>query len=414
MPKTAISIIGLGKRYWLRREAAERYTSLRDAIPRGIKELISKPARSAKNDASEEFWALRDVSLDVQPGESVGIIGRNGAGKSTLLKILARITEPTTGRVSLRGRATSLLEVGTGFHPELTGRENIYLNAAILGLSRTDIRARLDEIVAFAEVEKFLDTPVKRYSSGMYMRLAFAVAAHVQPEILILDEVLAVGDMAFQRKCFSRLGDLAAQQQTTVLMISHNMQALLRLCQRGILLHAGRLVAEGGISSVVEQYHSQFAENRLSFDCTLLPRADHLRAQILIQRVAIEGSDAGVAFGAALEFQLTLQQNGSAPGLIIAWAVFASHGDEIASACVAVITLPAGRFTASLRVPHLRLAPGRYTVNFGLRSDHGEEDFVSQGLVFDVLPNDLAAAVWTETIRAPVVPQTEITALEPA
>ncbi len=414
MDDAAIRICELGKRYRLRQQSAQRYTALRDVIRQGVRNMISRAPRLQSHENGEEFWALQDVSFEVQPGESVGIIGRNGAGKSTLLKILARITEPTTGKIAWRGRMASLLEVGTGFHPELTGRENIYLNAAILGMSRADIRARLDEIVAFAEVERFLDTPVKRYSSGMYMRLAFAVAAHVQPDILVLDEVLAVGDAAFQRKCLSRLGDLAAHQHTTVLMISHNMQALLRLCQRGLLLHEGRLMAQGGIDSVVKQYHSQFAENRLSFDCTHLPRADHLRSQILIRRVSIEGSDTGVSFGSALEFQLIVERQGEAPGLAVAWAVFSGHGDEVASARVAAAAMPFPRAIISLRVPHLRLAPGHYTVNFGLHSELGDEDFVSQGLSFDVLSNDLAAAAWTDTIHAPVVPETEITCIEPA
>ena len=414
MAEPAISISGLGKRYRLQRQASERYTALRDVIQQGFKNLVTRKSATDGSREETDFWALRDVSFDVSQGESVGIVGRNGAGKSTLLKILSRITEPTAGRFSWRGRMASLLEVGTGFHPELTGRENIYLNAAILGMNRAEIRARLDQIVAFAEVERFLDTPVKRYSSGMYMRLAFAVAAHVEPDILVLDEVLAVGDIAFQRKCFSRLGDLATQQKTTVLMISHNMQALLRLCDRGLLLHDGRLVAEGGIDSVVQQYHRQFAENRLSFDCTQQPRADRLRLQATIRRVAIEGSDAGVSFGSALEFRLEIEQRVATPGLALAWAVFSSHGDETASARVMVASLPAPRSAICLRIPHLRLAPGHYTVNFGLHSDLGDEDFVSQGLMFDVLPNDLSAAAWTDTIHAPVVPETEITGIEPA
>src|SRR5499426_1186639 len=201
----------------------------------------------------ENFWALNNVSFEVKSGEVVGIIGRNGAGKSTLLKILSRITEPTQGRVRIRGRMASLLEVGTGFHPELTGRENIYLNGSILGMSQTEIQCKFDEIVAFAEVEKFIDTPVKRYSSGMYVRLAFAVAAHLEPEILVVDEVLAVGDHRFQQKCLSKMHDVATHGRT-ILFVSHNMGAISRLCQRTILLNEGRVVTIGPTADVVQLY----------------------------------------------------------------------------------------------------------------------------------------------------------------
>ena len=211
------------------------------------------PAGAARR---EEFWALRDVGFEVDQGEVVGIIGRNGAGKSTLLKLLSRITEPTTGRIELRGRVASLLEVGTGFHPELTGRENIFLNGAILGMTRAEIKRKFDEIVAFAEVEKFVDTPVKRYSSGMYVRLAFAVAAHLEPEILVVDEVLAVGDAEFQKKCLGKMRD-AAQGGRTVLFVSHNMAAVARLCSKSLLLNKGRLAAYGATSDIINTYVSK-------------------------------------------------------------------------------------------------------------------------------------------------------------
>jgi lipopolysaccharide transport system ATP-binding protein len=204
----------------------------------------------------EEFWALRDVSFEVKQGDVVGIIGRNGAGKSTLLKILSRITEPTTGRISLYGRVASLLEVGTGFHQELTGRENIFLNGAILGMTKAEIKRKLDEIVAFSEIEKFLDTPVKRYSSGMYVRLAFAVAAHLEPEILIVDEVLAVGDAAFQKKCLGKMGEVAKGGRT-VLFVSHNMPAVQALCSKAIYLHQGTVRAAGPVDSLLQQYLSE-------------------------------------------------------------------------------------------------------------------------------------------------------------
>jgi lipopolysaccharide transport system ATP-binding protein len=239
MSSPVIIIENLGKKYRLTHQAErQRYTALRDVIAEKAKRLFHRsPPREPKISATtEDFWALKDVSLEIKQGEVVGIIGRNGAGKSTLLKILSQITEPTTGRVRIRGRVASLLEVGTGFHPELTGRENIYLNGAILGMSRAEIRRKFDEIVAFAEVEKFLDTPVKRYSSGMYVRLAFGVAAHLEPEILVVDEVLAVGDAEFQKKCLGKMKDVSKGGRT-VLFVSHNMAAVKSLTTRGVVLH---------------------------------------------------------------------------------------------------------------------------------------------------------------------------------
>ena len=261
-----ITVENLGKKYRLDHHVQrQRYTALRDVITANAKRLIRFPfTRRGLSDSSgrtEEFWALKHVSFEVNQGEVVGIIGPNGAGKSTLLKILSRITEPTAGRVRLRGRVASLLEVGTGFHPELTGRENIYLNGAILGMARAEIRRKFDEIVAFAEVEKFLDTPVKRYSSGMYVRLAFAVAAHLEPEILVVDEVLAVGDAEFQKKCLGKMQDVSMGGRT-VLFVSHNMAAVQSLCGTGILLDGGRLLHLGSIGSVIGEYagrlHSTF------------------------------------------------------------------------------------------------------------------------------------------------------------
>jgi lipopolysaccharide transport system ATP-binding protein len=241
----AISVRGLSKSYTIAHNQ-QRATTLAEALMRKLRH----PFRSVDR---ETFWALKDVSFDVKKGEVVGIIGRNGAGKSTLLKVLSRITEPTTGEIDLYGRVGSLLEVGTGFHPELTGRENIYLNGGILGMSRGEIKKQFDAIVDFAEVEKFLDTPVKRYSSGMYVRLAFAVAAHLNPEILIVDEVLAVGDQAFQQKCLGKMKDVA-QSGRTVLFVSHNMAAVAELCTRGIFLQKGQLREDSVAAEVVRHY----------------------------------------------------------------------------------------------------------------------------------------------------------------
>jgi len=250
----------LGKRYTIGHQAGRGdQTTFREVLVQNAKNLWNKSRDliSGKpviaGDTMEEVWALRDVSFEIKRGEAVGIIGRNGAGKSTLLKILSRITEPTTGRVTIKGRVASLLEVGTGFHSELTGRENIYLNGTILGMTRSEIKKKFDEIVAFSEVERYLDTPVKRYSSGMYVRLAFAVAAHLEPEILVVDEVLAVGDAEFQKKCLGKMGDVA-QEGRTVLFVSHNMVAVHQLCQSGIVLKQGIVSFLGDIKNTINQY----------------------------------------------------------------------------------------------------------------------------------------------------------------
>lgn len=257
MSDTAIKVEGLSKRYKIGL-AQERSDTLRDLFVSQVHKvghLFSKAQRAQQNGESS-IWALKDISFEIKQGQVLGIIGRNGAGKSTLLKILSRVTDPTEGYGEINGRVGSLLEVGTGFHPELTGRENIYLNGAILGMTRQEINAKFDEIVAFSEVEKFIDTPVKRYSSGMYLRLAFAVAAHLEPEILVVDEVLAVGDADFQRKCLGKMGDVA-QQGRTVLFVSHNMSAIQRLTQETIVLDKGHILMRGSTPEAVDFYLNQ-------------------------------------------------------------------------------------------------------------------------------------------------------------
>jgi len=247
----------VGKKYLISHQHRERYEALRDVLAGALRGFARRSDRrdaiQGENAATEEFWALRNFDMEIRQGERVGIIGRNGAGKSTLLKVLSRITEPSSGRLRIRGRVASLLEVGTGFHPELTGRENIFLNGAILGMGKAEIRRKFDQIVAFSEVEKFLDTPVKRYSSGMYVRLAFSVAAHLEPEILIVDEVLAVGDAAFQKKCLGKMGD-AGRDGRTVLFVSHNMGAVRQLCERGIVLDGGSKAFDGPVTEAIEHY----------------------------------------------------------------------------------------------------------------------------------------------------------------
>ncbi|HEY7087271.1 MAG TPA: ABC transporter ATP-binding protein, partial [Tepidisphaeraceae bacterium] len=287
---TTIRVNNLSKLYRISHGPATQYRTLRESIT----EAAAKPwraafgkSRSRRESDCDELWALKDVSFDVRPGEVLGIVGRNGAGKSTLLKVLSRITQPTRGRVEMRGRVGSLLEVGTGFHPELTGRENIYLNGAVLGMTRREIQARFDEIVAFAEVERFLDTPVKRFSTGMYMRLAFAVASHLEPEILIVDEVLAVGDAQFQKKCLGRMSEVSREGRT-VLFVSHNMSAIKSLCTRGVLVGDGRIAHDGGVDEVVNRYlNTGIAPIRAGVVPENAPRYSDLKNEARVRRVRL-------------------------------------------------------------------------------------------------------------------------------
>ncbi|HXB06423.1 MAG TPA: polysaccharide ABC transporter ATP-binding protein [Puia sp.] len=281
MANPVIKVEALSKKFIISHEGRERYTTLRDTISRGVKRLTSG---SVSNGRREEFWALKDLDFEINAGDRVGIIGRNGAGKSTLLKVLSRITEPTSGRVNIRGRVASLLEVGTGFHPELTGRENIFLNGAILGMSRAEIRAKFDEIVAFADVERFLDTPVKRYSSGMFVRLAFAVAAHLEPEILIVDEVLAVGDAQFQKKCLGKMEEVSSKDGRTVLFVSHNMGMIKSLCTSAIFLHKGQKVLQGDVFESLAKYIS-FDQAQLNTSAKYLREGEPLGKKMYIKEV---------------------------------------------------------------------------------------------------------------------------------
>ncbi len=249
---TVITVQNVSKSYLLQHQQKEQYLSFREIITSKVKRAFLK--NSDQKNKSETFWALDNVSFNVQQGERLGIIGRNGAGKSTLLKILSRITQPSKGKIGIKGKVASLLEVGTGFHPELTGRENIFLNGSVLGMSKWEIKTRFDEIVAFAEIDKFLDTPVKRYSSGMYVKLAFAVAAHLEPEILIIDEVLAVGDAQFQKKCLGKMEEVSKNQGRTILFVSHNLAALSSLCPSSILLENGKIFQNGPTEKIITTY----------------------------------------------------------------------------------------------------------------------------------------------------------------
>ena len=247
-----ITVENLGKKYRLRHQKQETYATLRDTITRGIKDIFS--ADKNPKSSTEEFWALRNVNFEINQGDRIGIIGRNGAGKSTLLKILSRVVHPTEGRITMEGKIASLLEVGTGFHPELSGRENIYLNGVILGMTRKEIQKKFDEIVAFSEIDKFLDTPVKRYSSGMFVRLAFSVAVHMEPDILIVDEVLSVGDAQFQKKSAAKMEAISKDEGRTILFVSHNMPAMANLCPTSIYLEGGTVKTIGKTDDVVNEY----------------------------------------------------------------------------------------------------------------------------------------------------------------
>ncbi len=291
MSDTIIKVENLSKKYLLSHLADKREQLFSRLLVNKIKDVGARLAGSIKRNTvqaqtTEEFWALKDVSFEIKQGDRVGIIGRNGAGKSTLLKILSRITEPTKGRITIDGRVASLLEVGTGFHSELSGRENIYLNGAILGMSREEIKRKFDEIVAFAEVEKFLDTPVKRYSSGMYVRLAFAVAAHLEPEILIVDEVLAVGDMQFQKKCLGKMEDVSTKEGRTVLFVSHNMPAIRQLCKTGIVLGSGSLIMQGNTADCIDIYSHSDARKA----ATIVSHITKLNSNIRIDQVTVNGN----------------------------------------------------------------------------------------------------------------------------
>src|SRR5215211_4017808 len=290
MTTAAIRAHALGKRYELGR-TLRRHATLRETLMDGAAAMLRAMRRGSAADGGREFWALRDVTFEIAAGEAVGVIGGNGAGKSTLLKLLSRVTAPTVGRAEIHGRVGSLLEVGTGFHPDLTGRENVFLNGAILGMRGSEIARKFDEIVAFAEVEKFIDTPVKRYSSGMYLRLAFAVAAHLEPEVLLVDEVLAVGDAGFQRKCLGKMGDVAASGRTVV-FVSHNMDAVLRLCTRALLLEHGRVAESGPSAEVVAGYLARGgtgAQPARWIDLADAPRRGSAEARFTRVRYAVPG-----------------------------------------------------------------------------------------------------------------------------
>lgn len=365
MDQPIIEIENIGKRYKIGANK-ERYLSLRDEMAKWLS-VASRRKRVAKG----EFWALKDINFTVQQGEAVGIIGKNGAGKSTLLKLLSKITPPTTGRIIRRGRVASLLEVGTGFHPELTGRENIYLNGSILGMSRREIARKFDEIVAFSEVEKFLDTPVKRYSSGMYVRLAFAVAAHLEPEILVVDEVLAVGDVEFQKKCLGKMSDVATAGRT-VLFVSHNLSAVSQLCSRGILLNQGEIDYIGEVRDTLARYCKPLEEQ--AGETHVMNRFDEVdtkQREAEIRRVYLTRPDNSIAdtffIGDSMTINFDLAFLKEVPEFQMSFVVRSSIGSNIYH-CVSTDTLSFfqggnSETTVSATFPCIGLYPGNYVVD---------------------------------------------------
>lgn len=396
MSTPIITVENLGKQYRLNHQVQRQpYVALRDVIaecakrafmprrPRPFEQRNSTPPRS------EDFWALKDVSFEIQPGEVVGIIGRNGAGKSTILKILSRITDPTAGRVRIRGRVGSLLEVGTGFHPELTGRENIYLNGAILGMKKAEIRRKFDEIVTFAEIEKFLDTPVKRYSSGMYVRLAFAVAAHLDPEILIVDEVLAVGDAEFQKKCLGKMENVAREHGRTVLFVSHNMAAIKSLTTHAIVLDAGCVEFDGQTSSAIETYLRRTSNRSATRTGKSWSRGTHtsIRAVRLVD--AEGGCTSSYMPGQPLRVEVELETDGTA-GLSLEIFLTDVHGSKLGMASSFQFhgqTLPSqdGIYDCRFEFEPMWLASGKYSVDVRTSVINVDWDHsVEQALEFDV------------------------------
>jgi lipopolysaccharide transport system ATP-binding protein len=366
MTEPIIRVENLGKKYLLKHKAGgERYRALRDVLTSGLKTGFGLFAKHGQASATrEEFWALKDVSFEVNEGEVVGIIGRNGAGKSTLLKILSRITEPTTGRVTLNGRVASLLEVGTGFHPELTGRENIYLNGTVLGMRRAEIARKFDEIVAFAEVEKFLDTPVKRYSSGMYVRLAFAVAAHLEPEILVVDEVLAVGDAAFQKKCLGKMSEVARGGRT-VLFVSHNMGAIKTLCTSGVLLREGHVEMTGRIDEIVKAYNTTLQQHSTLMYEQKHPGPDYPHfTRIEIQQPASEHGVLAMHEAAQVVFDIDTR---SVSNLIVGVIVRNAEGTILFDSSDEFADHNLSHQTRRIcRIPPYALAEGEYYLTAGL------------------------------------------------
>ena len=341
--------------------------------------------------AGDFVWALKDISFDVHQGEVLGIIGKNGAGKSTLLKILSRVTKPTTGRIRVKGRIASLLEVGTGFHPELTGRENIFLNGAIMGMTKLEIKSKLDEIIDFAGVEKYIDTPVKRYSSGMYVRLAFAVAAHLDPEILIVDEVLAVGDAEFQKKCLGKMKDVSQKDGRTVLFVSHNLEAVQKLCTRGVLLENGEFSHYGQMKSVLDKYLS--ISKAKTYHFTFNQQKENPIGAI--RNLTIENPNGplitDIQIGVGIQFLISFELFQTVNEFIIGIGICSSGGIAIQTTWSLPTRLTNGKYEVIFNNNAIFYAPGNYFLNIGISSKDKNIEFIEHGAQFTVssiVPNN--------------------------
>ncbi len=386
----AIKIEHLSKKYIIGHQRQAHYVALRDVLAHKFRSLGQRlrhplsPNREVIKE--EELWALRDINLEIKQGERVGIIGRNGAGKSTLLKVLSRITEPTTGRLTMNGRVASLLEVGTGFHPELTGRENIFLNGAILGMSKKEIQRKFDEIVAFAETEKFLDTPVKRYSSGMYVRLAFAVAAHLEPEILVVDEVLAVGDAAFQKKCLGKMEEVGKEGRT-VLFVSHQMGAIAQLCDNALQLEHGELVNMGPVTQVVNTYLQSLSSGVSGYDADAASCSKDIA--ILNAQIYDEHGNPATSFShrEAIKVKLRCKVNHWVKGAEVRLAVRDTKRNVFTTDTELVSTArqPPGEFAASVTIPGNLLRPETYFFTLAT--------YLPNQVIFDLVNDALTVTV---------------------
>lgn len=417
MSDYAIKVEGLGKQYRLGGKSETRYRTLRDSITGAF----SWPVRMLKGelrDHSEKIWALRDVSFELREGQVLGVIGRNGAGKSTLLKILSRVTEPTTGYAEIRGRVGSLLEVGTGFHPELTGRENIYLNGAVLGMKRREIAAKFDEIVEFSGVSKFIDTPVKHYSSGMYLRLAFSVAAHLEPEILVVDEVLAVGDAEFQRKCLGKMSDVAAAGRT-VLFVSHNMSAILRLTEESIVLEKGKLVFRAPTREAVDHYMASglsqsgeriwTAEEIPSDSAPFKPIAMRVRDP---QGKVADSIQSRQPLEIEIEYEIDKPIQGLRVGVYLQTIrgemVFTSFDTDEPKQYDKYATRPAGHYFSRAELPAHFLNEGQYVLGINASSFRVRRYFQEErALAFNVDAMGAPGMQWPEPRQGPVRPMLE-------
>lgn len=401
MSDTVIRVENLGKKYILgqQQQGQYRYTALRDAIADGTKslgrKLLSPFGKSIPKPACEEFWALKDVSFEVKQGDRVGIIGRNGAGKSTLLKILSRITEPTTGRIAIKGRVASLLEVGTGFHPELTGRENIYLNGAILGMSRVEIKNKFDEIVDFAEIEKFLDTPVKHYSSGMYVRLAFAVAAHLEPEILLVDEVLAVGDAAFQKKCLGKMEDVSKQGRT-VLFVSHNTAAIRTLCLNTFVLNRGKVACSGTTDQCIKSYEEQIFQRQ---GAVWFHSSHKQEGSLVITQISsfLSGNQPSIG----LELNIFLESRVKHKPAFLAIDILDATGTAIMQAIPSLDNFLKHKKTQHLVKINVQLPPlipGQYFASVWVGSHNTETlDWVREAIMFEINESPISSRCFPHT-----------------